>query len=65
MVNFWENVLRYPKFFISSVIGLMVVIISPIRKLFANSNTKWFSIIIVLSLLFCIGLTLILMFDLG
>ena len=65
MVNFWENVLRYPKFFISSVIGLMVVIISPSRKLFANSNTKWFSIIIVLSLLFCIGLTLILMFDLG
>ena len=65
MVNFWENVLRYPKFFISSVIGLMVVIISPSRKLFANSNTKWFSIIIVLSLLFCIVLTLILMFDLG
>lgn len=32
MVNFWENVLRYPKFFISSVIGLMVVIISAIRK---------------------------------
>ena len=65
MVNFWENVLRYPKFFISSVIGLMVIIISPIRKLFINPNTKWFSIIIVLSLLVCISLTVILMFDLG
>jgi len=50
MVNFWENVLRYPKFFISSVIGLMVIIISPVRKLFANPNRKWFSIIIVLNL---------------
>ena len=65
MVNFWENVLRYPKFFISSVIGLMVIIISPIRKLFTNPNTKWFSIIIVLILLVCISLTVILMFDLG
>jgi|MDTF01.1.fsa_nt_gb hypothetical protein len=65
MVNFWENVLRYPKFFISSVIGLMVIIISPVRKLFANPNTKWFSIIIVLILFFCIILTVTLMFDLG
>jgi len=64
MVNFWENVLRYPKFFISSVIGLMVIIISPVRKLFANPNTKWFSIIIVLILFFCISLTITLMFDL-
>ena len=65
MVNFWENVLRYPKFFISSVIGLMVIIISPVRKLFVNPNTKWFSIIIVLILFFCISLTVTLMFDLG
>ena len=33
MANFWENVTRYPKFFISSVIGLIIVITSPIKKL--------------------------------
>jgi high-affinity K+ transport system ATPase subunit B len=62
MVNFWENVLRYPKFFIISVIGLMVIIISPVRKIFANPNTKWFSIIIVIILFFCIILTVTLIF---
>lgn len=33
MNDFWNNVLRYPRFFISSLIGLLLVIISPLRNL--------------------------------
>ena len=40
MANFWENIVRYPKFFISSVIGLVIIITSPIRKLNKNLNGR-------------------------
>lgn len=49
MANFWENIARYPKFFISSVIGLIIIIVSPIRKL--NKNTNGRIIFITFSLL--------------
>ena len=34
MNNFWTNILRYPRFFISSLIGLILVILTPFRNLF-------------------------------
>jgi len=34
MNDFWSNILRYPRFFISSVAGLLIVIITPFRNLF-------------------------------
>ena len=34
MNDFWNNVSRYPRFFISSLIGLILVILSPFRNLF-------------------------------
>lgn len=34
MNNFWTNVLRYPRFFISSVAGLIIVILTPFKNLF-------------------------------
>ena len=34
MNNFWDNVLRYPRFFISSVAGLILVILTPFKNLF-------------------------------
>lgn len=32
-MNFWDNLLRYPRFFISSMIGLFLVLIMPIIKI--------------------------------
>jgi hypothetical protein len=34
MNDFWNNVARYPRFFISSLIGLILVILTPFRNLF-------------------------------
>ena len=34
MNNFWSNISRYPRFFISSLAGLILVILSPFRNLF-------------------------------
>jgi hypothetical protein len=33
MNDFWNNVSRYPRFFISSLAGLILVILSPFRNL--------------------------------
>jgi hypothetical protein len=34
MNDFWNNISRYPRFFISSLAGLVLVILTPIRNLF-------------------------------
>lgn len=34
MNDFWKNISRYPRFFISSLVGLILVILTPIRNLF-------------------------------
>lgn len=33
MSDFWNNISRYPRFFISSLAGLIFVILTPIRNL--------------------------------
>jgi purine-cytosine permease-like protein len=33
MNDFWNNISRYPRFFISSVTGLILVILTPFRNL--------------------------------
>lgn len=33
MNDFWNNILRYPKFFVSSVTGLILIILTPFRNL--------------------------------
>jgi hypothetical protein len=33
MNNFWNNISRYPRFFISSVAGLILVILTPFKNL--------------------------------
>ena len=33
MNDFWNNISRYPRFFISSVVGLILVILAPFRNL--------------------------------
>ena len=34
MNDFWNNISRYPRFFISSLIGLVLVILTPFKNLF-------------------------------
>ena len=39
MLTFWENVLRFPRFFISSVIGLVLIIFGPSLNLLRKPQT--------------------------
>ena len=48
MNDFWTNILRYPRFFISSLIGLLLVIITPFRNLFKNPQSRIFLLIFIL-----------------
>ena len=34
MNDFWTNVSRYPRFFISSFAGLILIILAPLKNLF-------------------------------
>ena len=57
MNNFWTNIVRYPRFFISSMAGLILVILTPFRKLFKTPKLRWF--LILFSLVFIVSLYLI------
>ena len=45
MNNFWNNIARYPRFFISSVAGLLLIILTPFKNLFKKRNSRIFVII--------------------
>jgi hypothetical protein len=54
MSDFWNNISRYPRFFISSLVGSVLVILAPLRNLF---KVQKFRIVLpVLFLLFSITL---------
>jgi hypothetical protein len=54
MNDFWNNISRYPRFFISSLAGLILVILAPFRNLF---KIKKFRLIVpIIIILFIIGL---------
>nr|YP_010516795.1 hypothetical chloroplast RF33 [Haslea pseudostrearia]UXN44577.1 hypothetical chloroplast RF33 [Haslea pseudostrearia] len=48
MNNFWNNISRYPRFFISSVIGLILIILAPFKNLFKIKKFRIFLIFIFL-----------------
>ena len=52
MSDFWNNVSRYPRFFISSLAGLILIILAPFRNLF---KIKKFRIILPLVILLFLG----------
>ena len=58
MNNFWSNIVRYPRFFISSMIGLILIILTPFRNLFKTPKLRLFlilfSLVFILSLYFTI-----------
>ena len=45
MNYFWNNISRYPRFFISSVAGLILVILTPFKNLFKIKKLRIFVII--------------------
>ena len=45
MNDFWNNVSRYPRFFISSLAGLILVILAPFKNLFKIKKLRVFVII--------------------
>ena len=49
MNNFWTNILRYPRFFISSLIGLIFVILTPFKNFLKIPKLR---IVLILILLF-------------
>jgi len=51
MNDFWNNISRYPRFFISSVLGLALIIITPFRNLFKIPKLRIFVIFFVIGLI--------------
>ena len=39
-MQFWENILKYPRFFLSSVLGLLLVLLTPIITVFNEVKNK-------------------------
>ena len=61
MITFWQNLLRYPRFFISSLIGLFLILITPLLKILNETketkNYIFFCCFLVTCLI-CLGLIL-------
>ena len=52
MNDFWTNILRYPRFLISSLAGLVLVILTPFRNLFKNPKSR---ILLILFIVLFLG----------
>jgi hypothetical protein len=52
MNDFWDNILRYPRFFLSSLAGLILVILNPIRNLL---KIKKFQIVLPIVIFLILG----------
>nr|QYB19261.1 hypothetical chloroplast RF33 [Climaconeis cf. scalaris] len=40
MNEFWNNISRYPRFFISSVLGLIIIILTPFKNIFSKKKFR-------------------------
>jgi hypothetical protein len=62
---FWENITRYPRFLITSVSGLIVILLNPLFKIGKKNLTNQIFVIIILILTFIIfSLTIVSMLNL-
>ena len=55
MNDFLKNIFRYPRFVISSLIGLILVILSPFKSLFKIPKFRIILIILILILMLLIS----------
>ena len=51
MSEFWNNISRYPRFFISSMVGLLLVILAPLKNLLKVPKLRIILILSVVSFL--------------
>ena len=51
MNDFWNNISRYPRFFISSLIGLILVILAPFKNLLKVPKLRILLILSILTLI--------------
>ena len=58
MFNFWENISRYPRFFISATAGLFLILISPFQKLLRTNIGTFLLLFIIGAILTIISLIL-------
>jgi hypothetical protein len=58
MSDFWNNIARYPRFFISSLIGLILVILAPFKNLFKIPKLRLILIVGFLAFIFLISIIL-------
>lgn len=51
---FWHNLFQYPRFFISSMIGLILIIVNPVLNIIKKNvkNSKFLLFIIIFAFLF-------------
>ena len=63
MNNFWENIARYPRFFISPMLGLLLILISPFQKLLRTTVGKIIFGVLVIGIGCFISITLKNMLD--
>jgi|TARA_B110000967_G_scaffold202360_1_gene241058 hypothetical protein len=63
MNNFWENIARYPRFFISAMLGLLLILISPFQKLLRTTVGKIIFGVLVIGIGCFISITLKNMLD--
>jgi hypothetical protein len=62
MNDFWNNISRYPRFFVSSLVGLILVILAPFKNLFKIKKLRIFvilSFILFLGILYAILISMV------
>ena len=64
MPDFWENVIRFPRFFISATIGIIFTIVGPFLNLLRRPQTTVIFILVIIGISLFISLTLKAMLDL-
>lgn len=58
MSKFWNNILKFPRFLVSVILGLILIIISPFFVLFKKPLTSFFFIISLTSLIAILTITI-------
>ena len=59
MSDFWTNVSRYPRFFISSLAGLILIILTPFRNLLKIKKFRIILPLVLVSFFGCLYIILI------
>ncbi|MBE9182601.1 DUF751 family protein [Oculatella sp. LEGE 06141] len=65
MEEFWTNISRYPRYFISITLGILLSLASPLLPLFKRPSTAIAAVGLIISAVIFVGFTLRAMLGLG